>query len=99
MGEVARRYETRPVQPRMTSGFINIVADSHYLPAYWAHPELGGVFPGLVLIHEWWGLTAQIRRQVRRLAELGLYVIAPDLFNRKTAHNADEVLALQQQLC
>ncbi len=91
-------YETRLVQHRITSGFINIVADTHYLPAYWAHPELGGVFPGLVLIHEWWGLTAQIRRQVRRFAELGFYVIAPDLFNRKTARTADEGLALQQQL-
>jgi len=90
--------ETRLVQHGVTSGSINIVADNHYLPAFWAHPELGGTFPGLVLIHEWWGLTAQIRRQVRRLAELGFYVIAPDLFNHKTAHNADEGLALQQQL-
>jgi carboxymethylenebutenolidase len=90
--------ETRLVQHGVTSGFINIVADSHYLPAFWAHPELGGTFPGLVLVHEWWGLTAQIRRQVRRLAELGFYVIAPDLFNHKTAHTADEGLALQQEL-
>jgi carboxymethylenebutenolidase len=91
-------YEIRRVQHRITSGHINIVADSHYLPAFWAHPELGGSFPGVVALHEWWGLNAQIRSQVRRLAELGFYVIAPDLFNGRTAHRADEGLALQHQL-
>jgi carboxymethylenebutenolidase len=91
-------YETRRVQHRIVSGFINIVADSHYLPAFWAHPELGGPFPGLVLIHEWWGLTAHMRTQVRRFAELGFYVVAPDLFDGQTAQNADQGLALQRQL-
>jgi carboxymethylenebutenolidase len=91
-------YETRRVQHRITSGFINIVADSHYLPAFWAHPELGGPFPGLVLIHEWWGLTAHVRTQVRRFAELGFYVIAPDLFDGQTAHSAEQASILRQQL-
>jgi carboxymethylenebutenolidase len=86
------------VQRRITSGFINVVADEHYIPAFWAHPEIGGTFPGLVLIHEWWGMTSHMRTQVRRFAELGFYVIAPDLFNGRTASNADEALALQQEL-
>ncbi len=91
-------FETRRVQHRTTSGFISIVADSHYLPAFWAHPDIGGPFPGLVLIHEWWGLTAHMRTQVRRFAEQGFYVIAPDLFDGRIARTADEGLALQQQL-
>src|SRR4051794_7234846 len=91
-------FHSRLVQHRITSGFINIVADNHYIPAFWAHPEIGGTFPGLVLIHEWWGLTPHIRPQVRRFAELGFYVVAPDLFNGKTASNADEALALRQEL-
>jgi carboxymethylenebutenolidase len=91
-------YETRRVQHRITSGFINIVAASHYLPAFWAHPDIGGSFPGLVLIHEWWGLTAHIRTQVRRFAELGYYVVAPDLFDGQVAHTADQGMALRQQL-
>lgn len=91
-------YETKRIQHRITSGFINIVADHHSLPAFWAHPDIGGKFPGLVLIHEWWGLTAHIRTQVRRFAELGFYVVAPDLFDGQTAQTADQALALQQQL-
>jgi len=91
-------YETRLVQHQITSGFINIVADDHYLPAFWAHPAVGGVFPGLVLIHGWWGLTAQVRTQVRRFAELGFYVIAPDLFDGQLATTDEQGLVLQQQL-
>lgn len=91
-------YETRLVQHQITSGFINIVADDHYLPAFWAHPAIGGVFPGLVLIHGWWGLTAQVRTQVRRFAELGFYVIAPDLFDGQLATTDAQGVILQQQL-
>jgi carboxymethylenebutenolidase len=91
-------YETRRVQHRIISGFISIVAANHSLPAFWAHPEIGGPFPGLVLIHEWWGLTAHIRTQVRRFAELGYYVVAPDLFDGQTATTADQGLTLQQKL-
>jgi carboxymethylenebutenolidase len=91
-------HSTHLMQHTITSGFINIVTESRYLPAYWAHPQVGRVFPGLILIHEWWGLTPHIRSCVRRFAELGFYVLAPDLFNGKIARNATEALALQQEL-
>ncbi|MEP7286992.1 MAG: dienelactone hydrolase family protein [Chloroflexota bacterium] len=91
-------HESRLIQHRITSGYIKIIVDDHELPAYWSHPEIGGTFPGLVLLHEWWGLTPQMRTQVRRFAALGFYVIAPDLFNGKVAGDADAALGLQQQL-
>ncbi len=91
-------YETRLIQHQITSGFINVVADDHYLPAFWAHPAIGGVFPGLVLIHGWWGLTSHIRTQVRRFAELGFYVIAPDLFDGQVTATDAQGLIFQQQL-
>lgn len=91
-------FQSRRVQHRITSGYINIVAEGFYLPAFWAHPEIGGRFPGLVLIHEWWGLTSHVRTQVRRFAEVGFYVIAPDLYDGKIARTAEEALALSQAL-
>ncbi len=91
-------YETRRVQHHVTSGYISIVAADRHLPAFWAHPEIGGSFPGLVLIHEAWGLTPQIRRLVRLFAELGFYVIAPDLFNGQVAQTPEQATLLQQQL-
>ncbi len=91
-------HESRLVQHQVTSGFINIVAANHYLPAFWAHPEIGGTFPALVLIHTWLGLNGYIRRQVRRFAELGFYVIAPDLFDGQVATSDEQGRALEAQL-
>lgn len=90
--------EPSHVQHGITTGFITIVADAHFLPAFWAYPKTGGLFPGLVLIHEWWGLTAQVRTQARRLAEAGFYVIVPDLFDGQTADTPEQAAELYRQL-
>ncbi|MCS6870932.1 MAG: dienelactone hydrolase family protein [Anaerolineae bacterium] len=73
-------YETPFIQHRITGGYIRIIDGTQGLPAFWAHPQIGGTFPGLVLIHGERGLNNQIRMRVRRFAELGYYVIAPELF-------------------
>jgi carboxymethylenebutenolidase len=59
---------------------------------------LGGPFPGLVLLHDRWGLTPHIRTQARRFAEQGYYVIAPDLFNRQVATSPEQAQALIGQV-
>ncbi len=91
-------FEASHLQHNIVSGYIKIVSDGHYLPAFWAHPELGGPFPGLVMLHDGWGLTAHIRAQARRFAEQGYYVIAPDLFNRQTAGTLQQAGALIAQV-
>ena len=91
-------FEASHLQYSIVSGFIQIVSDGHHLPAFWAHPELGGPFPGLVMLHDHWGLTSHIRTQARRFAEQGYYVIAPDLFNRQMATSPEEAQALIDQV-
>jgi carboxymethylenebutenolidase len=91
-------HETRYVQYPIVSGYISIIADEHQLPAFWAHPQMRSAFPGLVLIHEGWGLTAHVRNCVRRLAETGFYVIAPDLFDGQVATSEAQAAALAAQL-
>jgi len=39
--------------------------------------------PGLVVVHDYWGLNDQIRGVVDRLTRLGYVVLAPDLFKGK----------------
>jgi carboxymethylenebutenolidase len=82
-------YETHFVQHRITSGYIQIMDGATSLPAFWAHPQIGGVFPGLVLIHGERGLNNQMRMRVRRFAELGYYVIAPEILGAE--FNAQDV--------
>src|SRR5215218_3145233 len=43
-------------------------------------PEGTGPWPGVVLVHEAFGLTDTMRRQVQRMAEAGFLALMPDLF-------------------
>jgi carboxymethylenebutenolidase len=86
---------TQYVQHHITSGYITISSDDDQIPAFWAHPVYGGTFPGVVAIHGVHGVNPQIRARVRRLAEIGYYVIAPDLYLGRTAPlNQEQALAL-----
>ena len=50
------------------------------LPAYHAYPDGGGAHPGVIVIHEIWGLTDHIKDVANRLAQAGYSVVAPNLF-------------------
>lgn len=50
------------------------------LTAFCARPSEPGPWPGVVLVHEAFGLNDITRRQVVHLAGLGYAVVAPDLF-------------------
>jgi carboxymethylenebutenolidase len=45
-----------------------------------ARPTTGAAWPGVVMIHEVWGIDDELRRQADRLAAAGFVVMAPDLF-------------------
>ncbi len=50
--------------------------------------------PGIVVIHEWWGLNQHIRHWADRLAADGYGALAVDLFGGKVAKTPDEAMAL-----
>lgn len=49
-------------------------------PAYFARPDGSGPFPGVVVIHEIYGLNDNIRDIARRFARQGYAALAVDLF-------------------
>lgn len=51
------------------------------LPAYLSHPDDGEKHPGLIIIHEIWGLDAHIKDVTDRFATEGYCALAPDLFH------------------
>jgi len=55
-----------------------------------ANPTAQGTYPGIVLIHEWWGLNDYIKGEAERLAKSGYVVLAVDLYDGKVGQNADE---------
>lgn len=53
----------------------------------------------LIVFHEWWGLNDYIKQEAEKWAtELGVNVIAPDLYDNKSANTADEATLLMQAL-
>jgi carboxymethylenebutenolidase len=88
--------DSHHLQHHISSGFIRVVTDVQtYVPAFWAHPVHGGPFPGLVLLHDDWGLQAVARATAHRLAESGYYVIVPDLFEGNRADAQIQADALE----
>lgn len=63
----------------MTTGVRTRLGD---LDAYLATPSSGERWPGLVLVHEAFGLDANMRALADRLAGAGNLTLAPDLFSR-----------------
>jgi carboxymethylenebutenolidase len=56
--------------------------DGTNMRAYLSRPKDSGKHPGIIVIHEAWGLNDQIRGVARRYAELGFVAVAPHLFSR-----------------
>jgi dienelactone hydrolase len=60
-----------------------------------ALPDGAGPFPGVVAVHEAWGLGAQVQRRVGMLAELGYAALAADIFgNRHIPANPPEAFEI-----
>jgi carboxymethylenebutenolidase len=65
-------------------------ADGAELPGYLKAAEGGAPRGAVVVIHEWWGLTDQVRDVADRLVREGFTAFAPDLYRGKVAKKADE---------
>jgi len=55
-----------------------------------AKPEQEGNYPGIIMIHEWWGLNDNIKDMAKQLAGEGYVVLAVDLYEGKIATTSDE---------
>lgn len=61
-------------------------------------PDKPGKLPAVVLIQEWWGVNDHIRSVVKRFADAGFVVLAPDLYHGKTTKDAGEAASLMNAL-
>ena len=59
-----------------------------------AAPKEKGVYPAVVMIHEWWGLNNNIKNMAVLLAQEGYVVLAVDIYEGKVANSSDEARAL-----
>jgi carboxymethylenebutenolidase len=53
-------------------------------------PAGKGPFPGIIVIHEWWGLNDWVKEQASKLADQGYITLAIDLYRGKVATTPNE---------
>ncbi len=64
------------------------------IQGFLAKPIDEGQFPGMVMIHEWWGLNDNIKEMAEKLASHGYVVLAVDLYNGEVAITSDQARQL-----
>jgi carboxymethylenebutenolidase len=66
------------------------------LHGFLARPKGAGPGPGIVVIHEWWGLNDNIRSMAKQLAGEGYTALAVDLYGGQVASDPQAAMALMQ---
>ncbi|MDP9784082.1 dienelactone hydrolase family protein [Pseudomonas fluorescens] len=76
-------------------------ADGTKLIGYYAYDDaVKGPRPGVVVVHEWWGLNDYTKRRARDLAGLGYSALAIDMYGngQNTEHPKDAMAFMQAAL-
>ncbi|MCQ6257702.1 dienelactone hydrolase family protein [Pseudomonas sp. Q11] len=76
-------------------------ADGTQLIGYYAYDDaVKGPRPGVVVVHEWWGLNDYSKRRARDLAGLGYSALAIDMYGdgKNTEHPKDAMAFMQAAL-
>jgi carboxymethylenebutenolidase len=67
----------------LDAGEVKVPVADGSIPAYRAMPDKGGPFPTVLVVQEVFGVHEHIKDLCRRLAKLGYFAIAPELYARQ----------------
>jgi carboxymethylenebutenolidase len=87
--------ESAPVRTRAVD-YAHI--DGKKVEGFLAMPfEEKGPYPGILVIHEWWGLNDNIRAMARQLAAQGYAALAVDLYEGELAEDRATAMSLMKK--
>src|SRR6266481_357212 len=76
---------------------VNFTSDGFAMRGYLARPKAQGTYPGVIILHEAFGLVEHERDVARRFANVGFIALAPDVYSRlgapRSASDMNEVRA------
>jgi len=75
---------------------VSYKSGNETVSGFLALPAGHGKHPGIVVIHEWWGLNDQIKDEAKKLAEQGYVALAVDLYRGKVATTPEEAHELMR---
>ncbi len=89
---IAMAVGSTPAHAKITGKNVEYTAGGVTLKGYLVYDEgMKGKRPGLLVVHEWWGLNDYTRKRARMLAELGYTALAVDMYgDGKTAAHPDD---------
>jgi carboxymethylenebutenolidase len=73
-------------------------SDGAKIDAFMARPRQAGRYPGVIVIHEAFGVDDHIRDIVGRLANAGFVALAPNLYQRVGAPTAGDMGSVMQKM-
>jgi len=76
---------------------VHFVSNGGTTDGYLARPEKAAA-PGVIVIQEWWGLNAHIKKVADRFAREGFLALAPDLYHGRVTRSPDEAGKLMMAL-
>lgn len=79
------KFMAKAEGPAIVTQTIEYKTNGKTMKGYLAIPEGEGPFPGVMVVHEWWGQTDYPRQRAEQLAQLGYMAFAVDMYgNGKT---------------
>jgi carboxymethylenebutenolidase len=87
---------TTPLAPVTETEVVYATLGGTSIHGFLARPESTEQAPGILVIHEWWGLNGNIRAMARRLAGEGYVALAVDLYAGEVAEDRDAARQLMQ---
>jgi carboxymethylenebutenolidase len=94
----ARPDEAKSAAGSTDTARVHLAPAGAGLDAFVAWPADRSAAPAVIVIHEWWGLNAQIREVAKRLAQQGYVAIVPDLYHGKVAGDPERAHELMRGL-
>ncbi len=78
---------------------VSYAAGSVTAKGFLARPDDSGTHPGVLVVHEWWGLSDYAKQRATMLAEMGYVALAVDMYgDGKTADHPTDATAFMKSI-